>query len=1278
MVYIGNQTSSWAAVLTEPFDYAVAQGFDAFEWFPDKKPGVGWDEQDLSQETRAAIAGTARSRGMRLSVHARWQADLFSAEGVTLVRKDLELARDLGAVLLNIHLSHETGLVAFIQAILPLIESTFESGLQLAIENTPHHSPEQFNDLFSRIGALDAVPTAHVGMCLDIGHANLCAATHNDYLGFYDRLAAHVPLIHLHLHENWGDADSHLPLFTGPAAKDDSGIRDLVARLKKREFSGSIILEQWPHPPSLLNQAHDRLRQLWQPDRMGSPPRAKPENSTLSPSTPTHDSETDFVNELVAGDRTRRSWREKLDFVRDLLAREQPRITSEQLIDVAIYLRFLGTGEITCTEDGRHFRPAQHARLASQIQDRLAALSTVENQFVIRKILPWLPSSAPTFRRPEPLTRIRDIAHRNDIPPDLKREIKTTLQNKLHRCAGPEDLVTSAALLERISAPGATYSAAFVEQFNIFHLELKEFFNAQSLEQRLRGIAPAMSGEVTELIEQFLKQKARSTPVAAGVSPAVEPGILPGGPTVPGNERPVPGGETPPSTSGGTPDTTAELLDLFRILTALRKAFLRLVAEKPGAETEAVLLADIALEDFAFVILSELMNACETVEANSAATLETQALILSLENLALSGVDPIESRALESELRAWGNLSASTARNELLRTKATLQRTRRLAEDFGTRTIGLLSERAEKLGRALGVAEYAIRVFSEADIRSHLVFQVSKLATGLSRCIRHRLKLPPWDVLVPGTVVGRATALDSLEAWVPDTQEPTVVLLKDAAGDEEIPGNIAGIVLGHGMPHLSHLAVRARQAGVVFIACEEPEHFNRVLSLDGQMVSLRASADTVVWEPKPQGTVTVSDDTLSHSEGERDGVRGRAQRANNPGKLLKNPRDAAWGHAAYRISSDSDLPCRPGAPTGRSPQTACVPLEQATLENSGGKAAGARRLLELSREKGAGFNAPAGLAIPFGVMEQALQAEMDYKQLLKDLNTLPPPEFEAATRRLRELVQDLRVPDAVLTKLRDSFSDQTALVVRSSANLEDTEQLAGAGLYESVINVSLSEVAAAVRRVWSSLWTQRAALSRRQAGIPPEEAHMAVLIQELVEPDFAFVLHTVNPITLDPKSLYAEIVVGLGETLVSAATAGEPYRLACDKPSETVTILAFANFSQALRSRAKALSPSLERRAPNPGSKPPAMGEPSSRSAELHSAVPQTSSLHPEPLDYSRIDFSRHPASLESLGRRLCRIGTFVEKAIGLPQDIEGVLAQDKVFLVQTRPQQGLSAGNQT
>src|SRR5262245_6554764 len=198
--------------------------------------------------------------------------------------------------------------------------------------------------------------------------------------------------------------------------------------------------------------------------------------------------EAEFASALVAADKRARSWREKLDLVLGLLTGGNDPLTTEQLVDVAIYLRFLGTGKIPCAEDGRHFRPAHHARIALHIQERLARLTTPDNACIARKIYPWLPSSAHTFRRAEPLTRIRDIAHRNDIPSELKREIKHSLQNKLHRCAGTEDLATCSALLERITAPGANYPAAFVEQFRLFHEELREFFNARSLDERLKAL----------------------------------------------------------------------------------------------------------------------------------------------------------------------------------------------------------------------------------------------------------------------------------------------------------------------------------------------------------------------------------------------------------------------------------------------------------------------------------------------------------------------------------------------------------------------------------------------------------------------------------------------------------------------------------------------------------------------------------------------------------------------------------------------------------------------
>lgn len=59
---------------------------------------------------------------------------------------------------------------------------------------------------------------------------------------------------------------------------------------------------------------------------------------------------------------------------------------------------------------------------------------------------------------------------------------------------------------------------------------------------------------------------------------------------------------------------------------------------------------------------------------------------------------------------------------------------------------------------------------------------------------------------------------------------------------------------------------------------------------------------------------------------------------------------------------------------------------------------------------------------------------------------------------------------------------------------------------------------------------------------------MAVLIQELVTPEYSFILHTVNPVDAqDGNHLYAEIAPGLGEVLAGGQTRGSPHRMLVNK-----------------------------------------------------------------------------------------------------------------------------------
>jgi sugar phosphate isomerase/epimerase len=266
-IRIGNQTAISCTDRMEPFEFALRHCFDAFEWFADKKvradgTTAGWDEPDMDGTTRAWIRDTGKAHGMLFTVHAPWQANPLHAAGVELLLRSLDFARDIGADLVNLHLYMDEGAAGYVRSLEPAIQAATAAGLRLSIENTPHTTPSDFNQTFTHFRARGAGWPAVVGMCLDIGHANLCEQTHNNFLRYLDLLEPQVPIIHLHVHENYGDADSHLTLFTGPAGANDQGVRAFLERLRRRAYHGAMILEQWPRPPELLVEAADRLRQL--------------------------------------------------------------------------------------------------------------------------------------------------------------------------------------------------------------------------------------------------------------------------------------------------------------------------------------------------------------------------------------------------------------------------------------------------------------------------------------------------------------------------------------------------------------------------------------------------------------------------------------------------------------------------------------------------------------------------------------------------------------------------------------------------------------------------------------------------------------------------------------------------------------------------------------------------------------------------------------------------------------------------------------------------------
>ncbi|KAJ4870584.1 hypothetical protein Rs2_47806 [Raphanus sativus] len=938
---------------------------------------------------------------------------------------------------------------------------------------------------------------------------------------------------------------------------------------------------------------------------------------------------------MVEGDRNSRNWRKKLELVSEVIVgsvEKEERLKA--LIYSAVYLKWINTGQIPCFEDGGHHRPNHHAEISRIIFRELENIcskkdATAEEVLVARKIHPCLPSFKAEFTASVPLTRIRDIAHRNDIPHDLKQEIKHTIQNKLHRNAGPEDLIATEAMLERITETPGKYSGDFVEQFRIFHNELKDFFNAGSLTEQLESMKISMDGRGLSALNLFFECKERLD-------------------------------------ASGESSNVLELVKTMHSLASLRETIIKELNSglRNDAPDSAIAmrqkwrLCEIGLEDYFFVLLSRFLNAVESmggagqlakdVESRSVASWKDplDALVLGVQQVGLSGWKQEECLAIGNELLAWRERDLLEKEGEedgktiwAMRLKATLDRARRLTAEYSDLLLQIFPPNVEILGRAIGIPENSVKTYTEAEIRAGIIFQISKLCTVLLKAVRNSLGSEGWDVIVPGSTSGTLVQVESIvPGSLPSTGGgPIILLVNKADGDEEVSaanGNIAGVMLLQELPHLSHLGVRARQEKIVFVTCDDDDKVADIRRLVGKYVRLEAS-------PSHVNLILSTED---RSRTPKSKSKSDAKKKTDKKSVSKDDEESK----PVSSSSDRLLYSSKDIPSG-----GIIELADSDASTSGSKAAACGLLASLAAastrvdsENGvpASFKVPAGVVIPFGSMELALKqsnSEEKFASLLDKLETARPEggELDNICDQIHQVMKSLQVPKETINTISKAFpQDAARLIVRSSANVEDLAGMSAAGLYESIPNVSPSDPSVfsdSVCQVWASLYTRRAVLSRRAAGVSQREATMAVLVQEMLSPDLSFVLHTVSPADPDSNLVEAEIAPGLGETLASG-TRGTPWRLASGKLDGVVETLAFANFSEELLVTGKG----------------PADGK------YIRLTV-----------DYSKKRLTVDSMFRQKLGQRLGSVGFFLERNFGCAQDVEGCLVGEDVYIVQSRPQ---------
>jgi sugar phosphate isomerase/epimerase len=221
------------------------------------------DPADLNiQAVRAVLDGY----GLDLVAHAAYFIPISSPfaglrqAALQECRRTLEAAARLGARMLTIHyrpipplFPPERSPEWHLEVLDPVCSRAAELGVTALLENAPGH-PGQIEHI-ARI--LDTLPG--LGFHLDSGHTHVEGGV-DMFDKYLDRFSSR--LMHVHLSENDGSRDQHLPLGAIPKAEIDWAAR--IARLKASGYDGTISLEVFAAERVYLLQSRDLLRGWWE------------------------------------------------------------------------------------------------------------------------------------------------------------------------------------------------------------------------------------------------------------------------------------------------------------------------------------------------------------------------------------------------------------------------------------------------------------------------------------------------------------------------------------------------------------------------------------------------------------------------------------------------------------------------------------------------------------------------------------------------------------------------------------------------------------------------------------------------------------------------------------------------------------------------------------------------------------------------------------------------------------------------------------------------------
>lgn len=199
-----------------------------------------------------------------------------------------------------------------------------------------------------------------------------------------------------------------------------------------------------------------------------------------------------------------------------------------------------------------------------------------------------------------------------------------------------------------------------------------------------------------------------------------------------------------------------------------------------------------------------------------------------------------------------------------------------------------------------------------------------------------------------------------------------------------------------------------------------------------------------------------------------------------------------------------------------------------------------------------GVPVPNGFAVSayaYQVFLEKTRAGEKIEALLADLDPADIKSLQDVSGKIRKHVEGLSMPkeveeailEAYRTLCKEAGKKSVAVAVRSSATAEDLPGASFAGQQDTFLNVTRKTLSRDVRRCWSSLFTPRAIVYRKEKGFSHKDVLISVAVQELIPSQASGVMFTLEPVNGDRDKVVINASWGLGEAVVSGQVTPDEY-----------------------------------------------------------------------------------------------------------------------------------------